>query len=182
MNRLHFTLLVFLLAALFSCKNSKTATSSTEVDSVAVTVADTAVYGICAEGTTMNMLQIKTDEGNVLDLIIGDESTSEVCGGMFSGDRFTATYCNTDMGLTLSKAINLRTLLGHWTSLDRNFEICEDGTVNSSVSAETKPYTSWAMVNANIVFNTDTFSIVSLGADSLTLENAYGIFVYKRQR
>ena len=72
--------------------------------------------------------------------------------------------------------------MGHWTSIDRNFEIEEGGTVRSSVKAETNPWTSWKILNGQLLLNRDTFDITSLGADSLYIENRNGIFVFKRQK
>ena len=85
-------------------------------------------------------------------------------------------------GKTKSFSMNLDSLLGKWTSLARNFQIMENGVVESNATAETNPYTQWQMSNAQIILNTDTFDVLSLGADSLALENSKGIFVYKRQR
>ncbi len=54
--------------------------------------------------------------------------------------------------------------------------------VKSNLAAESNPYTQWQMVNARIILNADTFDILTLGADSMELENSKGIFIYKRQR
>ena len=88
---------------------------------------------------------------------------------------------NEEQGLIATQVINLTTLLGKWTSLDKNFEILEGGIVQSSVQAESNPWTSWKLLNGRLVLNADTFKISCLGADSLYLENEKGIFVYKRQ-
>lgn len=80
-----------------------------------------------------------------------------------------------------SKIINLTSLLGKWTSLDKNFDILEGGEVRNNVKAETNPWTSWKILNGNLLLNTDTFAIDKLGPDSLLLENAKGIYVFKRQ-
>lgn len=146
-----------------------------------VTVADTALYGKCGEATSMHSLQLETDDGEDIILYVDPDSGSLVLGGMMPGDRMTVSYEEKDMGKCITKAVNLTTLLGHWTSLDRNFLIHEDGTIESSLSSESNPYKVWSMVNTNIILNNDTFDILSLGADSLELENAKGIFVYKRQ-
>lgn len=80
----------------------------------------------------------------------------------------------------MRSAINLTTLLGNWTSLDRNFEIKEDGTVTSSLQSEKNPWTAWKIWNGKLVLSKDTFDIESLGADSLSLENKSGLFVFTR--
>ena len=79
-------------------------------------------------------------------------------------------------------AVNLTTLMGKWTSIDKNFEIQEGGLVESSIKAETRPWTSWKIHNGHLLLNADPFAIERLGADSLCLENGEGIFVFKRQR
>ena len=78
------------------------------------------------------------------------------------------------------KIINLTTLQGKWLSLDKNFEIQEGGVVKSNVKAESKPWTSWKILNGRLLLNKDTFDIVKLGNDSLYLENRVGIFAFKR--
>ena len=50
------------------------------------------------------------------------------------------------------------------------------------MQTETRPYTVWSAVNGNIVLNSDTFSVLYLGADSMMLESNNGVFAYKRQK
>ena len=98
-----------------------------------------------------------------------------------AGDRLAVVEGPEVDGEKLAKkVINITTLLGKWTSLDKNFEIQDDGTVRSTVQAEKNPWTSWKIVNGRLVLNRDTFDINNLGSDSLYLENKNGIFVYKR--
>ena len=77
--------------------------------------------------------------------------------------------------------INITSLLGRWISLDKNFEIKDGGVVESSLTAESNPYTSWKIFNGKLVLSKDTFDVLNLGPDSLLLENNKGIFVFKRQ-
>ena len=106
-----------------------------------------------------------------------------VVGGLLAGDRLAVVEGpETDGERVAEKVINLTTLLGKWTSLDKNFEIEEDGTVKSTVQAEQNPWTNWRIVNGRLVLNRDTFDIDNLGSDSLYLENKNGIFVYKRAK
>ena len=79
------------------------------------------------------------------------------------------------------KIINLTSLLGLWSSLDKQFEIIEGGTVVSN-TGEPKPYTEWKIINGKLVLSPDTFDIYSLGPDSLYLENDNGIYGYKRMQ
>ena len=170
------------LALLSSCNGGKADKSEPQRDTLNAGIADSTVYGKCGVGTMMNTLELVTDDGKTLTFTIDEENGSDVQGGMMSGDRMAVTYCKTADENIAHKVINLTTLLGRWTSLDKNFTINEDGSIESSIQAESKPYTAWTICNAKLILNTDTFDVLSLGADSLSLENSKGIFVYKRSK
>lgn len=153
--------------------------------------ADSTVYGVCGEGTSMHSLELVTDAGDTLVYTILDAeydyddgetagTVSHVEGGLMAGDKVAVTGQNVDGELIADRVINITSLLGHWTSLDRNFEIEEGGTVRSNVKAETNPWTSWKILNGQLLLNRDTFDINSLGADSLYIENGKGIYIFKR--
>lgn len=183
MKKLLFTAsIVFTALSFFSCNNNAKQESVENNDTIAVEVKDSAVYGKIGEGTMMHTLEVITDEGETFTFDIDEYGNSEMMGGMMVGDRVTATYMRGEDGNILQKGINLTTILGRWTSLDRNFTINEDGTIESNVQAESRPYTHWTMVNSQLVLNVDTFDIITLNADSMSIENANGIFVYKRQK
>ena len=61
-----------------------------------------------------------------------------------------------------------------------NFYIKENGVVESKNAVESKPYTSWQMCNCQLILNADTFDIIALTPDSLTLEGNNGVYSYKR--
>lgn len=164
-----------------SCNNGKQQVEET-ADSLAVETVDTALYGKIGEGTMMHTLELLTDDGQLMTMDIDEETGDGVLGGLLVGDRVSVTFAKGEDGNVAQKVINLTTLLGRWTSLDRNFTINEDGSVESNVQAESRPYTHWSMLNGQLILNADTFDVLSLGADSLSLENANGIFVYKRQK
>ena len=159
-----------------------------------VEVADSTVYGVCGSGTSMHSLELVTDAGDTLTYIILDSEAdmdggetkgvvSNVEGGFMAGDKMAVTGMETVEGeLVATRAINVTSLLGHCTSIDRNFVIEEGGTVHSEVKAETNPWTSWKILNGQLLLNRDTFDITSLSADSLYLENHKGIYTYKRQK
>lgn len=166
--------------AMTSCNNGKQQSSVKQNDSVQA-VTDSAIYGTVGEGTTMSVLELVTEDGKTQEFALNQDSLSDIQGGLFAGDRVTFTTNGTvDDMPQVGKLINLTTLLGKWTSLDRNFEVKEDGIIESSQKAESNPYTQWSTVNAHLVLNKDTFDVVTLGSDSLSLENNNGIFVYKR--
>ena len=155
-------------------------------------MADSTVYGVCGDGTSMHSLELITDAGDTLTYTILDEEyaddgtvsaqVSHVEGGLMAGDKMAVTGHKTDGELIADKVLNVTSLLGRWTSIDKNFEIEEGGTVRSSVKAETNPWTSWKILNGQLLLNRDTFDVVSLGADSLYIENRTGIFTFKRQK
>ena len=98
------------------------------------------------------------------------------------GDRLAIVGVQVNGERVAQKVINLTTLLGKWSSLDKNFEIQEGGGVQSFVKAESNPWTTWKILNGKLLLNKDTFSVNTLGADSLYLENNEGIFAYRRQQ
>lgn len=175
---------LFAVLLLFTACNGKTDNTKGEgTDSVVSLVPDTALYGTVGEGTTMHVLELKTDGGKTLTLEMVDDDESTVQGGVFSGDRVTLTFVENESGeKVITRMVNMTSLVGKWTSLDRNFKILEDGAVESAGTAETHPYTQWTMSNAQLILNADTFDVITLGPDSMSLENNKGIFVYKRQK
>lgn len=182
------TLLAALLAMMigWGCTGKKTQQQPTESDTMVVEVStpDSTVYGVCGEGTSMHALELVTDEGDTLTYLVDADAEREtVKGGLFAGDRMAVVgYKGAEGDMVATCAVNLTTLMGKWTSIDKNFEIQEGGLVESSIKAETRPWTSWKIHNGQLLLNADTFAIERLGADSLCLENGEGIFVFKRQR
>ncbi|WP_278908828.1 hypothetical protein [Leyella stercorea] len=179
--------LLFLVLMLAAC-DAKKKQQIEDTDEV-VEVNDTTVYGVCGEGTSMHSLEIITDAGDTLvyTLLSQDaetevETPSDVQGGLMAGDKMAVTGHKTADELVADRVINVTSLLGHWTSIDKNFTIEEGGTVRSAVKAETNPWTSWKILNGSLLLNRDTFAIDGLSADSLYLENANGIFTFKRQK
>lgn len=187
MKNLVYVWMAFLAVTIsFSgCKQTTPKTEEVVVDSDSIVVneiaeLDSTVYGVCGEGTAMHTIELITDGGDTLFYSMFVEDEADVAGGMMVGDRLAIIGKNDSEGLTALRVINLTTLLGKWTSLDKNFEIVEGGMVNSNVEAESNPWVSWKILNGQLLLNTDTFDIVELGADSLYLENKTGIFAYKR--
>lgn len=178
-----------IIATLFSCimlgcMDKKNSNEMLKVEEKTSSEPDTTIYGVCGEGTAMHTLQLITDVGDTLEFALLDkyDMQANVQGGLMSGDRVAVVGADINGERVASKVINVTTLLGKWVSLDKNFEIEEGGTVKSNVKAETKSWTSWKIFNGHLLLNKDTFDIISLGADSLYLENNNGIFVYKRQQ
>lgn len=189
MKKQLYFLCALALTATFSlsgCKNKpqqkETATEKID-DSQAE--QDSTIYGVCGDGTMMHTLELITDAGDTLTFALPDteDGTDPVVGGLLAGDRLAVVKGQPiDGEETAKKVINLTTLQGKWTSIDKNFEILEGGEVKSNVEAEKDPWTSWKILNGRLLLNRDTFDIDNLGSDSLELENRAGIFLYKRAK
>lgn len=143
--------------------------------------ADTTFYGRCGDGTSMNSLQLITDKGDTLEFTMqGADTCSNVQGGLLAGDRLAVVGCKTADGEMFAQTvINLTSLMGKWTSIDRSFTIEEGGVVEGD-NQEKDTYMDWKIFNGKLILSSDTFSVYSLGPDSLMLENANGIYAYKR--
>ena len=188
MRKITLTCLYMLCAAFMLCacggngsKGNKPRTDTR----VAKASTDSTIYGVCGDGTAMNTLQLISDAGDSLDFELAEsaDGSNVVLGGLLAGDRLAVVAGGKADGMRVAqKVINLTTLLGKWTSLDKNFEILEGGVVKSHVEAEKNPWTNWKILNGKLLLGTDTFDIDELGADSLYLENHQGIFVYTRQK
>lgn len=144
-------------------------------------VGDSTVYGECIDAA-MNSLTLLTNSGDTVEYVfVGEEGDADVQGGQFLGDRMAVIGVIGEEENTAQKVINLTSLMGRWVSLDKNFEIKDGGVVESTVTAESNPYTSWKIFNGQLILSKDTFDIVNLDQDSLYLENDKGIFAFKRQ-
>ncbi|MBQ5507760.1 MAG: hypothetical protein IIT85_11620 [Prevotella sp.] len=188
MRKLGLTFIAICMAMVMitGCHQTKESAPVIDSDSIMqeeiVYEADSTVYGTCGEATAMHTLQLITDGGDTLMYTMMVEEDADIQGGLLVGDRMAVIGKNTQEGLVATQVVNLTTLMGKWTSLDKNFEIMEGGVVESNVTAESNPWTSWKILNGKLVFNADTFIINMLGADSLYIENSNGIFAYKRQK
>lgn len=96
----------------------------------------------------MHSLQLIADNGDTLDVFVDDEEPGVVQGGLLAGDRIALiAYKSADGEMVAQRVINLTSLLGKWTSIDKNFEIVEGGDIVNNVKAEVNPWTSWKIVN-----------------------------------
>ncbi len=173
-----------LLAVTFSACNGNKKTQQVTDDTPEASAPDSTVYGVCGDATSMHSLQVITDVGDTITYLVLDEgdTPTDVQGGLMAGDHLAVVGVKTQGELMATKVINLTSLLGRWTSIDKDFEIEDGGTVKSAVKAESKPWTYWKIFNGQLVLNKDTFEVTGLGADSLYLENDNGIFVFKRTK
>lgn len=150
-------------------------------ENVEAEVGDSTVYGECIDAA-MNSLTLLTNSGDTVEYVfVGEDGDADVQGGRFQGDKMAVIGVIGKDENTAQKVINITSLMGRWTSLDKNFEIKDGGVVESNVTAESNPYTSWKIFNGHLILSKDTFDIVNLDQDSLYLENDKGIFAFKRQ-
>lgn len=185
MKNFAILIMVFVISAVvIGCKGGKTDEASIAGSPAADTAVDKTIYGRCGMNTALHTLEIITDEGDTLLCTLNVDDTLSapdvVRGGLFAGDRIAAMIDkDADGTKRATKVINLTSLIGRWTSLERSFEIQEGGIVISNMS-EPKPYTEWRIFNGLLLLSTDTFDIYTLGADSLWLENRCSIYEYRR--
>lgn len=179
----------FLLLTLSGCTDKPQTNNlpKVNIDKLKSNQGDSTVYGTCVDATS-NTVSIRTNNGDTVQYVCADVysedgklSNSVVRGGKFSGDRMAIVGSIGEEENIAVSIVNLTSLLGRWTSLDRDFEILDGGQVKSSVEAESNPYTSWHIFNGKLILSKDTFEICELGPDSLILENSKGIYGYKRK-
>ena len=178
----YFIMSLFILAVVISCKDSKPKSMMSETEEAEDSVAtnDSTIYGTRVDGG-MNSIVLLTDHGDTLEYLVNPNDTFEVVkGGKINGDRFAIIGYKEYGDNFMRSAINLTSLLGNWSSLDRNFEIKEGGSVTSSLQSEKNPWTAWKIWNGKLILSKDTFDVESLGADTLLLENKSGLFVFTR--
>lgn len=176
-------LAVLLLAGCNGKKNDATVADG-DTATQATQITDTTVYGICTDGA-MNSFGLKQDDGKVLQLVEDqNDSLPVVYGGLLDGDELAVTYYadKQDQMNIATRVINLTTLRAHWQSLDRDFQLLKGGQVQSNQQGETHPWVSWSIYNGHLLLNKDTFDITLLSADSLYLENDYGIYTFARAK
>lgn len=181
MKKILFLILsLVLIVACKQKKDNKPISKDTTVE-----VSDSTIYGVCGEGSMMHTLELITNIEDTLTFLINDEDSelpTTLVGGMMCGDRMAVTAYKSEDGLTASRIINITSLIGKWSSIDKSFELADDGEVKSSVKVENGAWTAWRILNGHLLLNRDTFDIVTIGADSLELENKKGIYAFKRMR
>ena len=184
------TILAAMAILAVGCQNEKKNANIPVIkDTQADLQADETKFGECVNATS-NTFQLVQIDGDTLDFIVEEQYLDQndglvtgdvVCGGLYDGNKMAVMGTPSDEGMVVRKAINLTSLMGRWTSLDKNFEIKDGGVVESHVQNESNPYTEWKILNGKLVLSKDTFNILSIGNDSLYLENEKGIYAYKRQ-
>lgn len=169
--------------AMTGCTGKKATHDTADIVADTTAVADTTVYGTCGDGSTMHVLQLVTDRGDTLECMLESPDgtvETEVKGGMSAGDRMGVILTLDNEGQQYAcSAINITSLLGRWSSLEQSFQLNADGSVTNSVK-EPRPYTRWQLCNGRLVLSADTFSIETIGSDSLYLKDSRGVAGYRR--
>ena len=181
MKKLSIAAVLLASLVIAGCGGKKNKANVECVSTLKQEVNDTTVYGKCGEGTMMNTLELVTDSGDTVVYSIEEAAArGDVKGGLLAGDRMAVVPAlDADNNAVASSVVNVTTLLGKWTCLDRSFELLVDGSVRSNVK-EPHPYTSWRLFNGKLLLSSDTFTISSLGPDSLLLAGSKGSVGYRR--
>ena len=127
MKAFKFILTFLCIMIIFGCNDNKKKTSTIEVLSDSTEI-DSTIYGRCGDGTAMHTLELVTDKGDTIVYTLeGLDTCTNVQGGLFVGDRLAVIGRHVD-GLNeemfAEKVINLTSLQGEWSSLNKKFEIC----------------------------------------------------------
>lgn len=167
---------------LCGCKENKPKVTLPEVVEDTVVVADNSIGGrICGEGTSMNVMQLVTAQGDTLVFMLDDGNHhADVQGGLGDGDSMVVVKAADGAKESLpEKVVNVTSLMGKWGTLERHITLKADGTVESNVK-EPRPYTHWKLFNGRLVLSQDTFDIALLGPDSLYLQQGDAHIGYRR--
>ncbi len=181
MKKLSIAAVVLASLMIAGCGGKKNKANVEYISTLNEEVNDSAVYGECGEGTMMNTLELVTDSGDTVIYSLEEAAArGDVKGGLSAGDRMAVVSAlDADGNPAATSVVNITTLLGKWTCLDRSFELLANGSVRSNVK-EPHPYTSWKLCNGKLLLSSDTFTISSLGPDSLLLSNSGGTVGYRR--
>lgn len=171
-----------------SCTGNGNKGNEDEEDSAKVIIIDSisvpSIYnitGVVGDGTSMNVLELVTDNGDTLLI----ECPSEmVVGGVEVGDLMAVTYNSNGETNSIMTSINLSALQHLWTQKgadgrSQSLEIDEDGrAVTYDMSVE---YNAWSLVDGKLLLHSpkkvaseqaamvDTFEIMELNDEHLVL-------------
>lgn len=159
---------------------------------------DSTIYGLCGNESTMNRLQLITDNGDTLNLDVYEANEQGQVFGNFSvGDRM-AVLVNRDSTMAI-QVINVTALLGDWVMdnpLDGGSKVgisLKDGGVAESINETTLGYKSWHFINGKLEVvvtrdeegdfeDTEVYELLYLGPDSLAYRDGGNLYEYNRPR
>lgn len=199
MKKLMFSLAAVVVVVFVSCGEKKAAVQSNQEEldeALEYMYRDSTIYGTCTDGSTMNTLQMLTDNGDTLTLSTLAAQESNCMFGQFAnGDRM-AVVANEKHTQALI-VINLNTLLGDWVMpnpLDgtsyMGFTI-KDGGIAESINQTSIVYKTWRINNGNLQMvsvregggdfvEDETYKFLYLSADSMSLQGTEEVFDYVR--
>lgn len=179
-----FVIMALATMTFMNCGNRTEQGVAVDSDTVAI-INDTPItlFGVCADGTSMNTLQMITDSNDTLSLSIENaKENNKVFGGLLVGDRMAivANYDKTEASFVL----NLNTLLGGWimpNPLDGSSEVgieLKDGGIAESIEQSNITYKSWRVIDGKLEITlvreggseeeeTEVYDMLMLNNDSL---------------
>jgi len=180
------------------CGNSTKQVPFDNGDSSEIVNADPTIYGICVEGTAMNILQLVTDMGDTMSIdISAAQEEGKVFGGIQVGDRMAVLPGTKKQ--TASMVIDQASLLGNWVMpnpLDGSDEVgirIKEGGIAESIEQSNITYKTWRLSRGKLEIvlvreggseeeETYIYDLVKLGPDSLIYKDAEETFEYSRQK
>lgn len=157
-------------------------TDSTDVEEDMVP-RDHTIYGLCGNGSSMNTLELLTDNGDTLLLSMAPAlEANQVFGGLEVGDR-VAVMANAKR-TEATEIINLNSLLGDWVMpdpIDGSEEVgirIKEGGVAESIEMTNIYYRTWKIYDGKLEIlsvregggdaeETNLYEILILGSDTL---------------
>lgn len=157
-------------------------TDSTDVEEDMVP-RDHTIYGLCGNGSSMNTLEVLTDNGDTLLLSMAPAlEANQVFGGLEVGDR-VAVMANAKR-TEATEIINLNSLLGDWVMpdpIDGSEEVgirIKEGGVAESIEMTNIYYRTWKIYDGKLEIlsvregggdaeETNLYEILILGSDTL---------------
>ena len=161
---------------------------------------DSTLYGLCANGSAMNTLQLITDLGDTVTLSIAKaKEEGKVFGAYAVGDRM-AVLVNKDTTMA-TLVVNESALLGNWVMpnpLDGSDEVgirLKEGGIAESIAQSSIEYKTWRMFNGFLEISLERddgtemaeehlCQIIRLTADSLVYKDVSDendLYEYSRQ-
>lgn len=192
-----FTGVLAAVVMMGSCGNKTEKFPFDNGDSLDVANVDPTIYGVCSDGSSMNVLRMVTDTGDTLTVNI-ERAQEEglVLGGIQVGDRMAVVPYKKD---TAQMVINQAALLGNWVMpnpIDGSDEVgitIKEGGIVEGIEQGSIVYKTWRLVNGQLELvmmreggsemdETYLYDIKKLTPDSLVFQNADDIYEYGRQK
>jgi len=198
--RKNLFLAITMAVVIASCgnKNQQGNYENDVIDVNELSTTDKTKYGIVGAGTTMNQLQMINDNGDTLSVAISAaKEKQQMLGGLSQGDRIAVMIAEENGQKVATEVVNLNSLLGHWimpNPMDGSDYVgmtIKEGGIAESINQSSTFYKTWRIFNGKLILvadrdgggdleETDTFSILSLGADSLIIQSSEDKYEYAR--